>query len=139
VIAHISAMTHHTGLYALSLFRYEELVFEAQKLRLIDAFVHPHDAEKKRAAAEIMKREDLAALPKVERTFIGLAQRVSGFFNVMHTIRDGFLGPEYDRGYPELYPAFSESEAGEVFLRAYGKLDPARPLAKDLKSLPPTG
>jgi hypothetical protein len=61
---------------------------------------------------------------------------VSGFFNVVPEIRDGFLGPAFDRGYPELYPTFLERYDGEVVLREYGQLNGERGLARDLKSLP---
>jgi hypothetical protein len=135
VVDHIPAMTTQTGLYALALFRYEEMVFEAQKLRLIAAVVHPHDPDEKRRIAEKVRTKDVANLPKTDRFFIAIAQRVSGFFNVVPEIRDGFLGPEFDKGYPELYPIFEELASGEVRLKEYGKLEGDRPLGPDLKDL----
>lgn len=40
---YIPELTPETGLYALGLFRYDAFRFEAQKLRLIEAFTYPHD------------------------------------------------------------------------------------------------
>jgi hypothetical protein len=136
VIDHIPNMTNHTGLFALGVFRYEEFVFESQKLRLIEAFQHPHDPAKKRATAEIVRSENFESLPKVEQFFVRFGQRVSGFFNISMTLRDHFVGPQYDQGYPELYPVFRELESGEVVTAAYGTIGD-RPIAPDLKSLPP--
>ena len=137
VIDVIPDLTNHTGLFALSVFRYEEAVFEAQKLRLIEAFQYPHDPEKKAANAEIMRTEDVSSLPPVEQLFIRVAQRVSGFFNVVATMRECFKAPVFNQGYPELYPTFRELPTGEVIVERYGKLAPNTPLAPDLKSLPP--
>jgi hypothetical protein len=136
VTAYLPQLTNHTGLYALSVFRYEELVFESQKLRLIEAFQYPHDPAKKRANAQMLKTENFDGLPGVERLFITLAQRVSGFFNIVPTLREQFIGPEFDHGFPELYPTFRELPTGEVTVEAYAELSPGRPLAPDLKSLP---
>lgn len=114
VAAYLPSLTAQTGLYALCVFRFDEVTFEAQKLRLITSFVAPHDLEAKRAMAH-----DIEALPPTERKLARFAQKVSGFFNVMPVIRDNFKGPRFDRGYPELYPSFRELDSGEVVLRAY--------------------
>ncbi|MEY4578861.1 MAG: hypothetical protein RL701_3564 [Pseudomonadota bacterium] len=133
---YVSQLTNDNGLFALALFRYDEAVFEAQKLRLIESFTFPHDPVKKRVTAAIVRSGDLTALPKVDQFFINLAQRVSGFFNVAHTVREHFKGPQYARGYPELYPEFRELPSGEVQLVRYRKVTSDTPLASDLKSLP---
>lgn len=138
VATYVPALTTQTGLYALALFRYEELVFEAQKLRLITSFVHPHDPEQKRMLADRLRDQRFDDLPPPERAFISVARRVSGFFHVVPQIRDGLLGPPFDRGYPELYPTFHEREDGEVVLEKYAQLPADRAIAPDLKSLPPT-
>ena len=137
VIDVVPQMTTQTGLYLLALFRLDELTFEAQKLRLIAAFVHPHDPEQKRVAAEKFAARNFDDLPKSDKLFITIAQRVSGFYNVAADLRDAFLGPAFDRGYPELYPTFEELPDGEVRLKAYASVPTDRPLAKDLKDLPP--
>ena len=136
VIDVVPQLTTHTGLFALSVFRYEEVIFEAQKLRLIEAFQYPHEPEKKAANAEIMRTEDTSSLPPVEQLFIRVAQRVSGFFNVIATLRECFKTAQYNEGYPELYPTFRELPTGEVIVERYGELAPDTPLASDLKSLP---
>jgi hypothetical protein len=136
VIDVVPELTNHTGLFALSVFRYEEAIFEAQKLRLIEAFQYPHDPAQKAKNAEIMRTEDTSSLPPVEQMFIRVAQRVSGFFNVLATLRECFKTAEFNHGYPELYPTFRELETGEVIVERYGEITPDTALASDLKSLP---
>jgi hypothetical protein len=138
VLQHLPAMTTQTGLYALALFRLDELTFEAQKLRLISAFVHPHDPAKKQLMAEKFKNRDLAGLPKPDQFFVRVVQRVSGFYNIVSDLRDEFSGPAFDRGYPELYPTFEELPDGNVVLKHYAPRPTDRALAIDLKDLPPT-
>jgi hypothetical protein len=84
------------------------------------------------------KNRDLADLPKPDQFFVRMVQRVSGFYNVVSELRDAFLGPEFDRGYPELYPTFEEFPDGNVVLKHYAVLPTNRPFAADLKDLPPT-
>lgn len=112
----LKAMTPHSGLYLLSIFRYESMVFEAQKLRLITAFSAPHDEEAKRRVAHSAE-----TMTGFERKVAQLAEAFSGFFSVMPTIRDAFKGPEFDHGFPEMYPSFQQLDSGEVVLRAYAK------------------
>jgi hypothetical protein len=50
---------------------------------------------------------------------VRVAELLSGFFSVMPQIRDSFIGPRFDQGYPELYPSFQQLASGEVVLRAY--------------------
>ena len=137
VVDYIPQMTSQTGLYLLSLFRLDALIFESQKLRLIGAFVHPHDPEIKKVMAEKFRTRNFDDLPKPDRFFVTVAQRVSGFYNVVSDLREAFIGPKYDGGYPELYPTFEELADGEVRLKHYAKRPTDRPLAKDLKDLPP--
>ena len=136
MVDHIPALTDHTGLFALCLFRYEEAIFEAQKLRLIEAFQFPHDPVQKRAALELLRSHDFTSLPKLQGALLRLTMRVSGFFNVAPTLRDCFQGPVFNHGYPELYPSFEEMPGGEVVVASYGVVTPETPLASDLKSLP---
>lgn len=134
---YIPQMTSQTGLFALALFRFDELTFEAQKMRLVSAFVHPHDPAKKQLMAEKFKNRDFADLPKPDQFFVRVVQRVSGFYNVVSDLRDQFMGPAFDRGYPELYPTFEELPDGNVVLKHYAPRPTDRPLADDLKDLPP--
>jgi hypothetical protein len=113
---HVPDLTVQTGLYALSVFRLEEFTFEAQKLRLIDAMVFPHDVAEKRANEAKIKSENLESFTPAERFFIRSSQSISGFFNIAHVIRDSFKGPAFDQGYPELYPTFRELDSGAVVL-----------------------
>jgi hypothetical protein len=101
------------------------MVFEAQKLRLITAYVYPHDQETKRAVTEKIKNNDLESLLPAERLFVRVAQAISGFFNVLPDLRDGFEGPRFDRGYPERYPIFTELESGEVIVAESAMEEPA--------------
>jgi hypothetical protein len=113
-------MTIESGLYPLSVFRYESMVFEAQKLRLVTAFAAPHDEEAKKKIAYSVEH----ATP-FERAVARLAEAFSGFFRVMPVLRDRFRGPRFDQGFPELYPSFRELDSGEVVVRSYAKPEPA--------------
>lgn len=137
VVSYIPELTDHNGLFALCLFRYEEAIFESQKLRLIEAFQFPHDVVQKRANLDLLRRRDFSGLPKLQRSILELTLRVSGFFNVAPTLRDSFIGPAFDQGYPELYPTFEELPSGEVVVSALGTVKDDTPLASDVKSLPP--
>ena len=125
VASYLPALTPQTGLYPHAAFRLEELTFEAQKLRLIDAFVHPHDAESKRANAARLRSMDFQTLPAVERFLLRVLFRVSGFFHVLAAIRDGFQGPRFDQGFPERYPRFHELDSGVVVLATHAHGAPA--------------
>jgi len=115
---YLGALTNQTGLYPTAVFRIEEMTFEAQKLRLLNAFVFPHDEAAKRANAEKVRADDLSASPPLERLIVRMARRVSGFFSVILDIRESFYGPRFDHGYPEHYPRFQELDSGEVVVRA---------------------
>ena len=136
VVDMVPELTDQNGLFALCLFRYEEAIFESQKLRLIEAFQFPHDPVQKRANLEALRRRDFSALPKVQRSILELTMRVSGFFNIAPTLRDSFIGSVFHQGYPELYPTFEELPSGEVVVAALGTVTPDVPLASDIKSLP---
>jgi len=115
VTRELPEMTTESGLFFLSLFRYEMMIFDAQKLRLITAISPPHDEAAKHAAAY-----SLDQLNPSQRKLAELAQSISGYVCVMPYIRDGFKGPRFDRGYPELYPSFQQLDSGAIALRAYG-------------------
>jgi hypothetical protein len=114
VVAELPNMTPASGLYLLSVFRYESMVFEAQKLRLITAFSAPHDAE-----AKLRVAHSAESMTGFEQKVAELAGAFSGFFAVMPVIRDSFKGPRFDSGYPELYPTFRQLDSGEVVVRGY--------------------
>jgi hypothetical protein len=133
---YIPQLTNENGLYAQSIFRLEEMTFEAQKLRLMTCMLFPHDPEEKKAFNEKIKSGNLAAMTPAERLFVRVTQAISGFFNVLPDIRDGFKGPKFDLGYPELYPTFRELDSGEVVLRSYTKPEKGARLEVDPSSLP---
>jgi hypothetical protein len=136
VVNYIPELTDHTGLFALCLFRYEEAIFESQKLRLIEAFQFPHDPLQKRTNMALLKQRDFSSLPKLQGALLELTLRISGFFNLAPTLRDSFIGPVFNQGYPELYPTFEELPGGEVVVASLGTVTAETPLASDLKSLP---
>jgi hypothetical protein len=85
---------------------------------------------------EALRHRDFSALPKLQRSILELTLRVSGFFNIAPTLRDSFIGPLFNLGYPELYPTFEELPSGEVVVAALGTVTAETPLASDIKSLP---
>jgi hypothetical protein len=119
---HVRDLTPETGLYALGLFRCDAFRFEAQKLRLIQAFTYPHDRESKLLLARRLRTRDFAALPAAERFAFRVAFRVSGYFHVLSALRDAFRGPRFEGEHPERYPSFVEDESGEIRSR-----DPSEP------------
>jgi Lipase maturation factor len=131
----LAGMTNQTGLYMHSVFRFEEMCFEAQKLRLIDAVAYPHDPAAKAVIVKHLTATNLEDVPKPQRTIIKFARVLSGFFWVMTDIRMAFKGPAFHKGFPELYPTFEELESGDIRLESYAYPEPGEPLAADLKSL----
>lgn len=113
----IAELTPQTGLYALALFRHDALRFEAQKLRLVEAFTHPHDPAQKLELADRLRRSDFEGLPSAERFAFRVAFGVSGYFHVLPAIRESFRGARFEPEHPEQYPRFSENEDGEVRLQ----------------------
>jgi hypothetical protein len=101
-------------LYGLALIRHDAMRFEAQKLRLIEAFAYPHDAAAKRAQAERLRKGSFDDLPAGERFAFNVAFRVSGYFHVLSAIRDAFQGVRFEAQHPEQYPRFIEDESGEI-------------------------
>ncbi|HMI92748.1 MAG TPA: hypothetical protein VK509_15335, partial [Polyangiales bacterium] len=136
VNAHIPNMTNESGLYPLCVFRFEEITFDAQKLRLLEAYFHPHDPAEKRRIHAQLRDEDESALGPNEQRIARLGRRVSGLYSLMPHIRESFRGPGFDHGYPELYPEFVELPSGEVKVAGYARLPDDVVLAPDIKSLP---
>jgi hypothetical protein len=132
--SYVPALTTETGMYALALFRFEEMTFDAQKLRLLEAYFHPHDAAKKRAAAVRMKAQDLSAYSRNEQLSERIGRSLFGLLSALPHLREAFRGASFDQGYPELYPSFAELASGDVIVGEYKTL-PDSPLAPDLKSV----
>jgi hypothetical protein len=116
VVADLNEMTVHTGLYYLSIFRFESMVFDAWKLRLLTAISPPHDLEAKRRVAYSAE-----SMSRVEQTLARLAESTAGYFSLMPHLRDAFQGPRFEQGFPEMYPVFEQLPSGEVVVREYGK------------------
>jgi hypothetical protein len=133
---YIPALTAHNGLYALALFRLEDMTFDAQKLRLLEVYFHPHDVPKKRAIHARMKAEDLSPYPLVEQRSERIGRSLFGLVSVWPHLREAFRGPRFDHGYPELYPVFDELDSGAVIVGSYPPVPEGTVLADDLKSVP---
>jgi hypothetical protein len=112
----LAEMTPQSGTYLMSIFRYEPMIFEAEKLRLLTAVGPPHDEEAKRKVAF-----GTEGMNRFERTVVKLSMLFSGFFWIMPHVRASFKGPRFDRGFPELWPSFQQLDSGEVVVRAYAK------------------
>jgi hypothetical protein len=110
----IASLTPQNGLYGFALFRHDALRFEAQKLRLIEAFTYPHDPGEKRAQAERLQQKRFDDLPGGERFAFRVAFRVSGYFHVLSAIRDSFRGARFEANHPEQYPCFTEDGSGVI-------------------------
>jgi hypothetical protein len=111
---HVSALSAQTGLYGFALFRHDALRFEAQKLRLIESFTHPHDPAEKRAVAERLRARCFDDLSPGERFALRVAFRVSGYFHVLPEIRAAFRGERFEADQPEQYPSFIEADSGVI-------------------------
>jgi hypothetical protein len=114
VAEELPSLTPHTGLFALGIFRFDSMVFEAQKLRLISSISAPHDEEEKKRI-----EYSTASMSKFEQRLAKIMESVSGFVSVFPHIRGNLKGPKFDHGYPELYPTFKQLDSGEVVLKAY--------------------
>ena len=131
----LASMTNQSGLYLLSVFRFDDMCFEAQKLRLIDCVAFPHDPADKHKIQEQLNEPDLEKVPMPTRAVIRFGRIMSGFFWLMTDLRLNFKGPGFHRGFPELYPVFEELESGDIRLKSYTYPNPGEPLNPDLKSL----
>jgi hypothetical protein len=124
-------MTPHSGMYYYSLFRFEAMVFDAQKARLLAVLSAPYDEEQKKALLTT-KPEDM---PPFQRRLDAIAQAISGYYCIAPTMLEAFKGPRFDQGYPELYPEFRELPSGEVVVGSYRKAPRDREVAVE-SSLP---
>ncbi|HVW27048.1 MAG TPA: lipase maturation factor family protein [Polyangiaceae bacterium] len=112
----LSEMTAQSGSYLMCIFRFEPMIFEAEKLRLLTAVGAPHDEEAKRKI-----EFGTEGMNNFERAVVKLSELFSGFFWIMPHVRASFKGPRFDQGYPEMYPSFQQLDSGEVVVRAYAK------------------
>ena len=103
---HLSDFQLARAAYGMCLFRYEAMVFDAQKLRLISAVLGPYDS---------------APLPTTQQKLVALAYRMFGYFEFADHLKRSFQGAEYDGGYPERYPVFEVKASGEVAPQGAGE------------------
>ena len=115
--AELAAMTPQTGLYYLAVFRFESMVMEAQKLRMLAALMPPYERETRSGIAE----KPAAAGASEPEAAGKIAKLITGFFAVMPVLRDNFKGVRFDHGYPEAFPTFRELRNGEIVLSGYGQ------------------
>jgi hypothetical protein len=102
--ARLDTMTLERGLFFNGVFRYDALVFESQKLRLIHNFVLSHYTPPSPSRARWEERG---------RAF---AKRVTVFGEVFEFLQDKLKGPPFDEGYPECYPRYVFQPEGVVAL-----------------------
>ena len=127
----IPEMTAQTGMYYFSLFRYESMIFDAQKCRLLAQMSAPYDEDQKRAQLTA-DRESMTGL---QRMGDRLSRVFSGFYCIAPAVMDSFKGPRFDRGFPELYPTFRQLPSGEIAIRDYAS-PPGTPVTIGSTSLP---
>ena len=102
---HLSDLTIDNGMYFLCIFRYETMIFDAQKLRLVRAVLGPYG-------------QPDGVLTEGQIKVMGLLQNLFGYFELADRLKDSFRGPQFDRGYPERYPVFEVAESGEVMMES---------------------
>ncbi|MBM4364152.1 MAG: lipase maturation factor family protein, partial [Deltaproteobacteria bacterium] len=88
---HAAGLTLAGGLFLQALFRNEAFVFEAQKLRLLQAILEP-------------ERDDRPPPPPAIQA---LAERAFGAVEVIPFLREQFRGVAAETGEPERYPRFA--------------------------------
>ncbi|HEX2676846.1 MAG TPA: hypothetical protein VHM19_09405, partial [Polyangiales bacterium] len=113
----VPLMTAQTGMYYFSLFRYELMVFDAQKVRLITQLSAPYDEDQKR----VLLAQDRESMSKFHRFSDRISRLFSGFYCVAPQVIESFKGPRFDLGYPEMYPTFRQLETGEIAIRSYAQ------------------
>jgi len=94
VVAIAEELTVARGLFLIGVFRYDAMVLEAQKLRLLQAIMEPSG------------RRSTPAEQKFEKTLEGIGERVFAIAPLTPFLREQFKGPAYEQGYPEQYPKF---------------------------------
>jgi hypothetical protein len=116
--AQLATLTPQTGLYYLTIFRFDAMVMDAQKLRMLSSLLPPYEQETRHG---IVPKPAPGSAPEPEAAG-KIAKLISGFFAVMPLLRDNFKGPRFDAGYSEVYPTFRERRDGEIVVSAYGQL-----------------
>ena len=124
MIAELPLMTVQTGMYYLSMFRFDAIVMDIQKMRLLAILSAPYDEEKKRVLLQQSPDEFVG----LQRALHSIAKSFSGYYCITPVMIENFKGPRFDLGYPELYPRFKELETGEIVVGGYAEPPPGVPL-----------
>jgi hypothetical protein len=95
-------LTAARGLFMIAIFRYDAMVFEAQKMRLLRAIMEP---EGRRTTAKDQERE---------RLFARIGERLFAIATLSPFMVEQFKGPAYERGFPERYPKFKLTPSAAV-------------------------
>jgi hypothetical protein len=101
----LAASSLEHDLYLSALFRYDAMVFEASKLRLIESFVNAYRSGS-RTEAEARREA------KQQRA----AESLTVFAELSPFLRRQLRGSAFDHGLPERYPRFVQGMKGEVKL-----------------------
>lgn len=97
-----SALTIGRGLFMTAIFRYDAMVFEAQKMRLLRAIMEPEG------------RRTTPGAQNLERVFTKLGERLFAIAVLSPFMVEQFKGPAYERGFPERYPKFKLTPSAAV-------------------------
>jgi hypothetical protein len=103
---HAQAMTLFSGHALQAVFRYEWLVYQSQKLRLMDSLVHPDG-----------RREPSARQRATLAKNAALAKRVFGALTVAEFLKTQFQDDEHVLDIPERWPRFALDQHGELIRR----------------------
>jgi Lipase maturation factor len=99
---YVPKLTMASGLYCLGIFRFDICVFEAQKMRLLQAVMEPKRAQFSLSNAELTAKFD------------EIAKRLFGVVEPYNFLREQFRGARFERGHPERYPSFRLDPSGVV-------------------------
>ena len=108
----LAELTPLTGMYYLSVFRFESLVMDAQKMRMLYALMPPYEQLTRKGTVE---KPDPASVQQWD-TSSKLMKLVSGYIAFLPLLRDNFKGPRFDLGYAEAQPMFRELPSGEIIM-----------------------
>jgi hypothetical protein len=95
-------LTIARGMYCSAVFRYDMMVYEAQKLRLLTNVMEPKRKQFSFKNEAFTKRMDQIAI------------NIFGVAEVVPFLREQFKGPRFERGQPERYPSFRLDPSGVV-------------------------
>jgi hypothetical protein len=110
--AELAELTPLSGMYYLSVFRFESLVMDAQKMRMLYTLMPPYEQLTRKGTVE---KPDPASAQQWDASS-KLMKLVSGYVAFLPLLRDNFKGPRFDLGYAETQPRFRELPSGEIIV-----------------------